>query len=115
MRLWSFNSHMVFKLNDATSKVATYVTWLATMATLFFPMHFGLSRESRKIMSYIGDLSFPLYLVQYPVAVCSDKFRLESHPDWEFRRSSRFDLIVAAVLVLHLSDRPFRRFGAVKL
>jgi len=103
-----------FQLNDATSKVATYVTWLATMATLFFPMHFGLSPRVRKIMSYIGDLSFPLYLVQYPVLFALTSSVWKAHPDWNFGVLHVLISIVAAVLVLHLCDRPFRRFGRSK-
>jgi peptidoglycan/LPS O-acetylase OafA/YrhL len=103
-----------FQTNDTKSSISTYTTWIVTMAVVFFRPSFEMPAQLRSVLTYLGDLSFPLYLFHYPALFIVLNSVWKAHPEWNYGVFQVMISIAAAIVVLHSCDRPLRRFGRNK-
>ena len=59
--------------------------------------------------NYLGEVSYPLYLIHYPVFFLVYNGYFKEHPAFNTGLVEVSIAIVAACLVLHLIERPLRR------
>jgi peptidoglycan/LPS O-acetylase OafA/YrhL len=80
------------------------VTTGIVLCVIFHPEWFALNKKQEQICTYLGDLSYPLYLVHVPVSwLISSVFKI-SNFGVLFASS-----IIVTLLVYHLIDRPYRQ------
>jgi len=84
----------------------TYGAWIATIAVLFFPPKPAMPHMIKQILVYLGDLSFPLYLMHYPVLFTVSTAVWQRHPDLNYGWLQAVIALGAAHLVLRYIDRP---------
>ena len=84
----------------------TGLPFLASLLALVACEEFRASRRTRSLLLWLGDLSYPLYLLQAPVLVLLAFLRVVS-PAAHVAAA-----LLAAALALHLVDYPLRRRAA---
>lgn len=100
-----------FWLVNNVSIVSTYGAWAATVIILFFPPPNNFSERIKDVLNYTGNISFPLYLIHYPVLFALTSSVLKTHPEWNYGFVHVIVSLGAAVIVYQYVDRPLRRFG----
>jgi peptidoglycan/LPS O-acetylase OafA/YrhL len=86
----------------------TYVAWTATVSLLFFHPSIEIPDPARRLLLYLGDLSFPLYVAHYPVLFIMTTAIWHAHPDLNHGLVQVAISLIVAHLVLVLIDRPMR-------
>ena len=81
-------------------------TICAAASIIAMSREFALPSSIQRIANYLGDLSYPLYIVHYPVIV----FIIATHKKVSSLLMLLAILVVSAI-VLHAIDRPFRKLG----
>ena len=82
------------------------LTVAGTAALIGVARFVRLPKFSIKPLNYLGDLSYPLYLVHIPVMLCLYPQCYETLP-WVFPTS----IALVTLLFYHAIDKPLRRFG----
>jgi peptidoglycan/LPS O-acetylase OafA/YrhL len=100
-----------FWLVNKVSTISTYSSWATTVILLFFPLQLSLSERMQRGLSYLGDLSFPLYLIHYPVLFALTSSVFKTHPEWNYGVVHVIISLTAAIAAYHFIDKPFRHFG----
>jgi peptidoglycan/LPS O-acetylase OafA/YrhL len=97
-----------FGIVDLTSGAANLLAWAATLAIVFFRIGVPAGDKVGTTLNYLGDISFPLYLLHYPVlfALTSSVFKI--HPEWNYGIVQVIIALVFAALAYHFVDRPLR-------
>jgi peptidoglycan/LPS O-acetylase OafA/YrhL len=102
-----------FGIVDTVSAMANVVAWCATILILFYRVPSVGGDTFGRILSYLGEISYPLYLLHYPVlfAVTS---AIGPKSIWNTGPFEVAVAIAAAVLAYHTVDRPMRLLGRVQ-
>jgi peptidoglycan/LPS O-acetylase OafA/YrhL len=100
-----------FALNTYTAVAATYVAWIATITILFLKPRLNLGPSARDVLSYLGEISFPLYLVHYPLWFTLTSLVWGKHPDWNYGILQVAAAICAATAIYQFIDKPLRHVG----
>jgi peptidoglycan/LPS O-acetylase OafA/YrhL len=87
----------------------TYGSWIVTLAILFFPPRLKLNPQIKAALIYLGDLSFPLYLIHYPILFTVSTAVWQKYPGLNYGWVQAIIAVAAAHLVLRHIDRPLRR------
>jgi peptidoglycan/LPS O-acetylase OafA/YrhL len=97
-----------FGIVDLTSGAANLLAWAVTLVIVFFRIGVPAGDKVRTAFNYLGDISFPLYLLHYPVlfALTSSVFKI--HPEWNYGVVQVIIALVVAALAYHFVDRPLR-------
>jgi peptidoglycan/LPS O-acetylase OafA/YrhL len=80
------------------------------LATVFYAVGFPMGRRQEQALNYLGDISFPLYLLHYPVLFTLTSSVFAAHPEWNYGITQVLIATVCAILAYHFVDRPLR-FG----
>lgn len=99
-----------FAIADFASAAVTCIAWVGVLLVVFY--RFGKARGvAAHIFDYLGELSFPLYLLHYPVlfVVTSSIFR--RYPNLNYGFLQVLISLVAAMLAYRYVDKPLRAFG----
>jgi peptidoglycan/LPS O-acetylase OafA/YrhL len=99
-----------FGIVDFTSGAANVLAWLLTLWVVFFDVGIAVGDRAKFVLNYLGEISFPLYLIHYPVLFALTSSVFKAHPDWNYGIVQVVIALVCAVLTFHLVDRPLR-FG----
>ena len=101
-----------FDIGGIGSASFNFSIWALTVLVLFFRWDFPKSARTDHVMKYLGDLSFPIYLLHYPVLYVLTSTVFKSYPQWNHEIVHIAIVLGVAALVLKYVDRPLRRgFG----
>lgn len=98
-----------FWLVNKLSIASTYIAWISTVLVLFFPPELHLKASATRVLNYLGDISFPLYLIHYPVLFALTSSVFKTHPEWNHGVVHVVISLAAAAVVYHLIDKPIRK------
>ncbi len=90
----------------------TYGSWIVTVWLLFFPPRSNLPAKLGELFKYLGDLSFPLYIIHYPVLTIAFTTVWLKHPSLNYGWVHAVISIAAAALVLRYIERPLKAWFA---
>jgi peptidoglycan/LPS O-acetylase OafA/YrhL len=97
-----------FAIVDFTSGAANLLAWALTLLIVFFRVGTPANDRGRITLNYLGEISYPLYLLHYPVLFALTSSLLKIHPDWNSGIVQVIIALAVAVLAYHLVDRPLR-------
>jgi peptidoglycan/LPS O-acetylase OafA/YrhL len=97
-----------FGIVDFTSGAANLLAWALTLVIVFFRIGVPAGDKGRMALNYLGEISYPLYLLHYPVLFALTSSLLKKHPDWNYGIVETIVALAVAVLAYHLVDRPLR-------
>jgi peptidoglycan/LPS O-acetylase OafA/YrhL len=97
-----------FGIVDFTSGAANVLAWALTLLIVFFQIGMPASDRSKMILNYLGEISYPLYLLHYPVLFALTSSVFKAHPEWNYGIVQVFVALAVAVLGYHFVDRPLR-------
>jgi peptidoglycan/LPS O-acetylase OafA/YrhL len=99
-----------FAIVDFASATVTCLAWIGMLLVVFFRIG-DIRGKAALVLDYLGEISFPLYLLHYPVlfAVSSSVFR--SHPGLNYGIVQVIISLFVAILAYNYVDRPLRAFG----
>jgi peptidoglycan/LPS O-acetylase OafA/YrhL len=100
-----------FAIVDFKSGAINYLAWSVTVAVVFFRLNLRITAKIAGILNYLGDISFPLYMIHYPVMYLLTSSFLKSHPKWNHGFVLVIACLAASAAVLHFIDRPLRSWG----
>jgi peptidoglycan/LPS O-acetylase OafA/YrhL len=97
-----------FQLVKTSVYFWTFGSWAAIVLLLFFPPTIAIRPKFRTVLTYLGNLSFPLYVIHYPV------LSIMSQAIWRYDATTNYGwsqaivAISAAAIVLRYVDAPIR-------
>jgi peptidoglycan/LPS O-acetylase OafA/YrhL len=97
-----------FDIGGMSSAAFNFIAWVLTTLILFFRWDFAKPAWADELMKYLGDLSFPIYLLHYPVLYVLTSTVLKSHPEWNYGILHVAVVVGVAAIVLKYFDRPLR-------
>lgn len=100
-----------FQTTDRIAVFSTYLTWTCTVVLINFPPALSMSDRVSRILVYLGDLSFPLYLVHYPVLFLISSIVWRSYPQTNYGFVHVIVALIAADIVLRITDGKYRSTG----
>ncbi|MDR3709282.1 MAG: acyltransferase [Capsulimonadaceae bacterium] len=93
---------------DVTSK-PSYILLVATVCALGATAHVVLPHLLSKVLSYLGEISYPLYLTHFATLIISNKlFGVQAH---DFMGVFFITSVVIAAAFYHVVDVPCRRLA----
>lgn len=98
-----------FGITDLASGASSLLAWLATLLVVFYQPQMMPNR----VLEYLGEISYPLYLLHYPVLFVLTGTILATYPDMNYGYVQVVVATIAAVLAYHFVDRPLRRTQSV--
>jgi peptidoglycan/LPS O-acetylase OafA/YrhL len=97
-----------FGIVDFKSGAANVLAWALTIAVAFLGIGLPASGKFKASLNYLGDISFPLYLLHYPVLFALTSSVFKFHPEWNYGIVQVIIALAVAALVHHFVDRPLR-------
>lgn len=97
-----------FGIVDLTSAAANFAAWSFTVVVVFYGPGFSIGKKGTIILEYLGDISYPLYLLHYPILFALTSSVLMTHPDWNYGITQVAVSLISAILAYHFVDRPLR-------
>lgn len=85
-----------------------YLFWIGTMSFMCLSPDIRLPRIFSKICNYLGEISYPLYLVHYPVLFVYYNAIGRVFREYNVASLHLLSVGVATVLLYHFVDRPLR-------
>ncbi|CCD95978.1 putative acyltransferase [Bradyrhizobium sp. ORS 375] len=108
-----------FDVHHFGSAAVNCVAWIGTLIVVFYRVGDFRGRVAA-VCDYVGEISFPLYILHYPVlfAVTASLFRLYPNLNWGISQVAIS--LGAAMLAYHFVDKPLRQspgdqFGRLRL
>jgi peptidoglycan/LPS O-acetylase OafA/YrhL len=98
---------LFFDARSVMSVVGNAAAWIGMLWVLFY--RFGSIRSPALI--YLGEISYPLYLLHYPVLFALTSSVLKTHPEWNYGIVQVAAALITAIVAYHFVERPLRRFG----
>jgi peptidoglycan/LPS O-acetylase OafA/YrhL len=97
-----------FAIEDITSGAATCVAWIATLGVVFYRCNAIDNERCNAVFSYLGDISYPLYLLHYPILFALTSSILKTHPEWNYGIVQVGISLAAAIVAYQYIDKPLR-------
>jgi peptidoglycan/LPS O-acetylase OafA/YrhL len=97
-----------FALLTRTAWIATFAIWALTMCVVFMSPALNLSTLARRTLDWLGDISFPLYLVHYPLLFLLTSTIWKRHPEWNYGFAQVAAALIAAIVLHYCIDKPLR-------
>jgi peptidoglycan/LPS O-acetylase OafA/YrhL len=97
-----------FAIVDFTSGAANLLAWALTLLIVFYRVGAPASERGNKVLNYLGEISYPLYLLHYPVLFALTSSLFKAQPNWNYGFIQVIISLGVAVLAYHLVDRPLR-------
>jgi peptidoglycan/LPS O-acetylase OafA/YrhL len=86
-----------------------YAVWALVVGFQFWGDRVRLNNHIASIAEYLGELSFPLYLIQYPVFFLLLNFVFAKVPTFNTALNEIIAVLLSSVVIYHIFDLPFRR------
>lgn len=102
-----------FAIVDLKSALANVLAWAGTLWVIYFRPSIRFGAASEKVLLYLGELSYPLYLLHYPVLFALTSSVLLKHPGWNYGIVHVIVAMAVAAVAYHTVDRPLR--GGISL
>lgn len=99
-----------YALDGVISVVSTLLAWAGTVLVVVYRAKLPIKGRLSAVLIYLGELSFPLYLIHYPVLFALSSSVFKTHPEWNYGIVHVAISLVAAAAVYHLIEKPVRRF-----
>jgi peptidoglycan/LPS O-acetylase OafA/YrhL len=101
----------VYTLNWNTAEPYAGINLLISVLAIVYTREIYFNRQTARLLNYLGEISYPLYLVHFPFYVIMYGYfhpipRAHSHMIYLFPLGA----ILAAMLIYHTVDRPARKF-----
>jgi peptidoglycan/LPS O-acetylase OafA/YrhL len=97
-----------FGIVDITSGAANLLAWALMLVVVFFRMGVPAGIRGRMVLKYLGEISYPLYLLHYPVLFALTSSLFKKRPDWNYGIVEVTIALAVAVSAYHFVDRPLR-------
>jgi peptidoglycan/LPS O-acetylase OafA/YrhL len=101
----------VYTMNWNSSEPYAGINLSVSVLAIAYATHIHLPKNVGRILTYLGEISYPLYLVHFPLYIiifgCFHDF-LEPHPRSIVIYPAA--AIIASILIYHVIDRPARKF-----
>jgi peptidoglycan/LPS O-acetylase OafA/YrhL len=104
-----FDKPVNFGVVDWASAAANYLACAATLGVVCFSPNLRLSTRMSETLEYLGEISFPIYLLHYPVFFILTGTVFKSYPDWNNGLFLTVFALCFAMLSYNFIDKPFRR------
>jgi peptidoglycan/LPS O-acetylase OafA/YrhL len=99
-----------FSIVDFASVAVTLTAWVGVLFVVFFRVG-RIEGVTSRVFDYLGEISFPLYLLHYPVLFALTSSVLKHHPDLNYGFVQVVIAILVAVLAYQYVDKPLRGLG----
>ena len=109
MSVWS--QAKFFAIVDYASAAVTCVAWIGILFVVFFRLGQFEGRAAR-LLDYLGELSFPLYLLHYPVLFVFTSSLFKALPELNYGITQVAISLATAMIAYHYIDKPLRAFGS---
>jgi len=103
-----------FGVGNFGSAAVNCVAWIGTLVLVFYRVG-DVGGRTAAAFEYLGEISFPLYILHYPVlfAVAGSLFRV--YPNLNYGVTQVAISMAAAMLAYHFFDKPLRVTPAASL
>ncbi len=98
-----------YAIVDVASAAGNVVPWLAVLLIVFFRAG-RITGKPAAFLNYLGEISFPLYILHYPVLFIMTSTLLKTHPEYNTGIVQVTIALAAAVVAFHGVDTPLRRY-----
>jgi peptidoglycan/LPS O-acetylase OafA/YrhL len=100
-----------FSIVDFSSAAVTCVAWIGTLFVVFYRIG-GFSGVAAQFSNYLGEISFPLYLLHYPILFVFTSTLFKAYPQLNYGYVQVLIAVLAAAAAYHYVDRPLRVLGS---
>jgi len=100
-----------FAVEDFTSGAATCVAWTGTLVVVFYRPGTTGNEQCNKLFTYLGEISYPVYLLHYPILFALTSSILKTHAEWNYGIVQVAISLAAAMVAYQYVDKPLRNFG----
>ncbi|MGJ4996380.1 acyltransferase family protein [Bradyrhizobium sp. HKCCYLS3077] len=100
-----------FDVTNVSSAAVNAVAWIGTLMLVFYRIG-KVGGRVAAMFDYLGEISFPLYILHYPVLFVVSSSLFKAYPDLNSGVVHVVISLTAAVLAYHLVDKPLRKPGA---
>ena len=101
-----------FGIVDFKSAAANCVAWAAVLFIVFYRVGGVANERVNAISDYLGEISYPVYLLHYPLLFALTSSILKAHPEWNYGMVQVGAALAVAVVAYHYVDKPLRAFGS---
>ncbi|MFN5682962.1 hypothetical protein [Bradyrhizobium sp.] len=98
-------------MTNVSSAAVNGVAWIGTLMLVFYRIG-DVGGRVAAVFDYLGEISFPLYILHYPVLFVVSSSLFKAHPNLNYGITQVAISLAAAALAYHLVDRPLRVPGA---
>lgn len=96
-----------FDVAGFASAAVNCVAWIGTLVLVFYRVG-EVGGRTAAAFEYLGELSFPLYILHYPVLFAVSSSLFKHYPNLNYGITQVIVSIAAAILAYHLVDKPLR-------
>ncbi len=96
-----------FAIVDVTSAAGNVVPWVGMLLIVFYRAG-SVQGKKAALLNYLGELSYPLYLLHYPALFIATSTVLKTHPHLNGGGVHVLIALAVAVLAYHCIDKPLR-------
>jgi peptidoglycan/LPS O-acetylase OafA/YrhL len=107
--MWSQAAY--FTIVDVTSAVTTVVAWVGVLLAVFFRLG-KVEGLPSCIFEYLGEISFPIYLLHYPVLFALTSSIFKRYPDLNYGIVQVAIAVLCGMAAYQYVDKPLRRLGS---
>jgi peptidoglycan/LPS O-acetylase OafA/YrhL len=100
-----------FAIVDFASGAVNCVAWTGILFVVFFRLG-QIGGIAAALLDYLGEISFPLYLLHYPVLFVLTSSLFKVHPELNYGIVQVLLALVAAMISYQYVDKPLRVFGS---
>jgi len=85
-----------------------HAMWWSVLAIAFFDINFSINHVVARMVTYLGELSYPIYLLNYPIFFLLFNTVFKAYPDWNNGVTLSGVVFLASMLLYHGFDKPIR-------
>jgi peptidoglycan/LPS O-acetylase OafA/YrhL len=92
-----------------------YACWTLVLTLLWFGDAVCIGAKTRDLAHYLGELSYPLYIIHYPLLFLLYNVALKSNSNWNWGILQVCVVGSATIIIYHFIDKPCRGWLAPSL
>jgi peptidoglycan/LPS O-acetylase OafA/YrhL len=101
-----------FAIVDIESAAGNAIAWMTVLGVVFWRLHSGASARVCATLDYLGEISYPLYLLHYPVLFALTSSILKAHPEFNYGIVQVAVALGSAVIAHSYVEKPLRAYSA---
>jgi peptidoglycan/LPS O-acetylase OafA/YrhL len=110
MGLWSQAKY--FGIVDFKSAAVNCIAWVGMLLIVFYRLGRIRSARFAALLEYLGEISYPIYLLHYPVLFLLTSSLLKTYPQFNNGVVHVVVALLAGALAYRYVDKPLRAFGS---